>query len=217
VERALLELRRQFPFWGPRKLCKRPETRGVAMAPSRRAAARILKRNGGVAPEAARARAPCIRFERARPNEWWQRDCKGHCPLANARRGHPLTLRDDHSRYRVGLFACADEQAATVQSALQTACATHGLPAAIRCDHGSPWRAPDGGRCRRSVWRLQLGGRVLHGRPFHPQTQGKDDASIAPSRPSGSTVTTGQTCPPLKNASTPTAASTTTSPRRSPR
>jgi transposase InsO family protein len=174
TEQALLALRREFPFWGPRKLCKLLEQR-AAPAPSRSSAARILKRNGCVAPEASRARAPFIRFERARPNELWQMDFKGHFPLANAQRCHPLTLLDDHSRYLVGLFACADEQTATVQSALQTAFATHGLPAAILCDNGSPWRAPEGGYSRLAVWLLQLGVRLLHGRPYHPQTQGKDE------------------------------------------
>jgi transposase InsO family protein len=174
TERALLEVRAEFPFWGPRKLCKLLEQRGAA-APSRSSAARILKRNGCVAPEDSRARTPFVRFERARPNELWQMDFKGHFPLADARRCHPLTLLDDHSRYLVGLFACADEQAATVQAALQHCFALHGLPAAILCDHGSPWCAPEGGHSRLCVWLLQLGIRVLHGRPRHPQTQGKDE------------------------------------------
>jgi len=53
----------------------------------------------------------------------------------------------------------------------------YGLPEAILCDNGEPWAAP-APICRYTtltVWLLRLGVRVLHGRPYHPQTQGKEE------------------------------------------
>ena len=60
---------------------------------------------------------PFERFARAAPNELWQMDYKGHFATA-AGRCHPLTVVDDHSRYAVGLRACGDERAGTVQAEL---------------------------------------------------------------------------------------------------
>lgn len=53
----------------------------------------------------------------------------------------------------------------------------YGLPWRMVMDNDSPW---SGGElmCPHSsltVWQLRLGVRVSHGRPYHPQTQGKDE------------------------------------------
>ena len=52
-----------------------------------------------------------------------------------------------------------------------------GLPEAILCDNGGPWGnvSEGAGHTPLTVWLLQLGVRVLHGRPYHPQTQGKEE------------------------------------------
>ncbi len=45
-------------------------------------------------------------------------------------------------------------------------------------DNGRPWAVYRGGRScytQFSVWLIRLGIRVSHSRPFHPQTQGKDE------------------------------------------
>lgn len=69
-------------------------------------------------------------------------DFKGHFALGDASRCHALTILDDHSRYLVGLKACAGERAAIVQGHLESCFRTHGLPEAILRDHGSPWSGP---------------------------------------------------------------------------
>jgi hypothetical protein len=51
-----------------------------------------------------------------------------------------------------------------------------GLPDTMLMDNGSPWGDSGGGRFTAfSVWLLRLGVGVTHGRPYHPQTQGKDE------------------------------------------
>jgi hypothetical protein len=43
-------------------------------------------------------------------------------------------------------------------------------------DNGAPWRGDnEAGHSSLSVWLLRLGVSVTHGRPYHPQTQGKDE------------------------------------------
>jgi Integrase core domain len=84
---------------------------------------------------------------------------------------------DDHSRFNLRLSAEANETGTTVQTSLTRAFATYGLPEAMLCDNGPPWGAaePVSPYTTFTVWLLRLGVRVLHGRPYHPQTQGKDE------------------------------------------
>ena len=123
----------------------------------------------------AARRRPLQRFERAEPNELWQMDFKGHFAMHTTQRCHPLTVLDDYSRFLIGLQACSNEQTATVQHCLHEAFSIHGLPQEILCDNGSCWGKLPAEHTQLTVWLLRLGVRVIHGRPFHPQTQGKDE------------------------------------------
>jgi len=124
-----------------------------------------------------RVYGPVRRFERAVPNALWQSDFKGHFATQTGPRCHPLTMLDDHSRFNLVLEACDNERTETVQAAFTAAFERYGLPEAILCDNGNPWgNVADGtGHTQLSVWLLRLGVRVLHGRPRHPQTQGKEE------------------------------------------
>ncbi len=116
---------------------------------------------------------PWQRFERTLPNELWQADFKGHFPTQSGERCHPLTVIDDHSRFSLVLSAERNETGLTVQTAFTRAFARYGLPEAILCDNGAPWGG--GAYTALTVWLLRLGVRVYHGRPYHPQTQGKGE------------------------------------------
>ena len=61
------------------------------------------------------------------PNDLWQMDFKGHFPLTQGR-CHPLTVLDDHSRFALGLQACADELGKTVRERLTAIFRRYGLP-----------------------------------------------------------------------------------------
>ena len=114
-----------------------------------------------------------VRFEHAFPNALWQLDFMGHRALEEGR-VHPLTLLDDHSRFALTVTACADEQQTTVRDQLTAVFRRYGVPHVILTDNGAPW-APAGevGLTRLEAWWLRLGIDVWHGRPHHPQTQGK--------------------------------------------
>lgn len=180
VEARILELRTAHPRWGGRKLARRLADLGLAEVPAPSTITEVLRRAGQLDPAQADRHRPFTRFERAAPNELWQIDFKGHI-AAGARRCHPLTVLDDHSRYALGIAACGGETLAEVQARLSALFRRYGLPGAILCDNGSPWGAA--GRTGRlavqrtafEVWLMRLGVATLHGRPRHPQTQGKDE------------------------------------------
>jgi transposase InsO family protein len=175
LEAEVLAVRRAHPAWGGRKIRKVLE-RGGLEAPSASTITDILRRAGMLTgPDAGRSRA-WRRFEHAAPNDLWQMDFKGHFALADGR-CHPLTVIDDHSRYALEIGACSNEQTATVQMRLTEVFRRYGLPWRILTDNGPPW-GTSGGAQRHTpltVWLLDLGVTVSHGRPLHPQTQGKDE------------------------------------------
>jgi transposase InsO family protein len=135
----------------------------------------ILKRNGLLSPE-RRLRRDWQRFEAERPNGLWQMDFKGHFATAEGR-CHPLTVCDDHSRFNLILAACANERTETVRELLTRSFETYGLPERMLMDNGPPWGSayPAQPHTHLSVWLLRLGISVSHGRPYHPQTQGKEE------------------------------------------
>lgn len=161
--------------WGGRKIAWLMEKEGWRDVPSPSTITEILRRNGrldGTSPEHP---GPWQRFEHVAPNDLWQMDFKGHFPLAS-KRCHPLTVLDDHSRYALAIEACANEQDQTVRARLTQAFRRYGMPLRMLMDNGAPW-GDDAFNPYTifTVWLLELGVGVSHGRPFHPQTQGKDE------------------------------------------
>jgi transposase InsO family protein len=174
METRIVELREAHP-WGPRKLARRLRDLGVADVPAPATVSAVLRRNGKLNPAETAKHQPFTRFERSAPNELWQMDFKGHFAMDQGR-CHPLTVLDDHSRYSLGIIACADQTDATVREHLTTLFRRYGLPEAMLADNGSPWGGSGAqGYTAFEVWLLRLGIRLHHGRPYHPQTQGKDE------------------------------------------
>jgi transposase InsO family protein len=175
IEALVLTIRDAHPAWGARKI-ERCLERDGHQPPALSTIHAILKRHDRVAPPAGKPGRPWQRFEKEAPNVMWQMDFKGHMPLGRGGDCHPLTVIDDHSRYAVCLQACANEQTNTVQTALTQSFERYGLPEFILADNGSPWGdGPYRGWTRLGVWLLKLGIGVHHGRPYHPQTHGKNE------------------------------------------
>jgi transposase InsO family protein len=177
IEQAVLAQRQQHPAWGGRKLRARLLALGQAQVPSPSTITSVLQRHDLVSSAASKKHKPFIRFEHAHPNELWQMDFKGHFALGPGR-CHPLTVLDDHSRFALGLIACASENELTTRTALITVFRRYGLPWRLTMDNGSPWAAHGYGAAhytKFSVWLIRLGIRLSFSRPGHPQTQGKDE------------------------------------------
>jgi transposase InsO family protein len=174
IEAQVLAVRDAHPAWGARKIVRCLVREGI-VSPVRSTVHDILRRNGRIVGSGAGTSA-AQRFEKPAPNLLWQMDFKGHIPLGDGGRCHPLTIIDDHSRYAVGLEACGNEQATTVQGRLEQVFRRYGLPDAFFVDNGTPWGDASGQRWTKlGLWLLKLGIGVLHSRPYHPQSRGKNE------------------------------------------
>ena len=174
---AVLAIRSANVTWSGRKLRRRMQDLKQPFVPAASTCTAIVRRANLLLPGAAAKHTAWQRFERAGPNELWQMDFKGHIATQAGSRCHPLTVLDDHSRYNLVLEACGNERASTVQPALTAAFSCYGLPEEMLADNGAPWGCADSPCPYTSltVWLLRLGVRVRHGRPYHPQTQGKEE------------------------------------------
>ena len=180
TEQLVVAVRKEHPVWGGRKIHARLGHLGEEGIPAPSTITDILRRHDLLDPDEGRKHRAYQRFARAEPNQLWQMDFKGHFPLRDGTcardRCHPLTSLDDHSRFLILLRACPNEQGETVQSHLSSALTEYGMPEAMLMDNGSPWgHDADHPYTRFTVWLLRLGIRVIHGRAYHPQTQGKEE------------------------------------------
>lgn len=174
VEERVLALRDAHPTWGGTKLRRTLLIQGMDDVPAASTITAILRRHDRIDPAASLAHRPVHRLEAAAPNDLVQLDFTGHFPVGRGR-CHPLPVLDDHSRFLLGLWACADEQGTTVRPLLTELFRHYGLPQRMLCDNGPPWGTRQSGPQLTvlTVWLLRLGIEVIHGRPRHPQTQGK--------------------------------------------
>jgi transposase InsO family protein len=176
VEKDILSMRLEQPGWGARKVGARLKALGHQRLPADSTIHRILQRNGKIDPAESAKHQPWQRFEHAEPNQLWQMDFKGWFRTHDGQPCHPLTVLDDHSRYVVCLHACRNQQTETVQGRLTDTFRLYGLPERMTMDNGSPWGGDDGcGYTPLTVWLIRLGIAISHSRPYHPQTQGKDE------------------------------------------
>ncbi len=174
LEAAICAVRSGHPVWGGRKIRRYLLDHGQSEVPAASTITAILRRHDLLDPAASAHHRPWQRFEAAAPNDLWQMDFKGHIALRQGR-CHPLTVLDDHSRYCLALAACGNEQTDTVQSRLIVLFERYGLPWRLLADNGAPWGDGSSRYTALTVWLLRLGIAVSHGRPYHPQTQGKEE------------------------------------------
>ena len=177
MEQAVLAVRDEHPTWGGRKIRRRLQDLGREGVPAASTITAILHRHGRISEEESVKRRAILRFERSEPNELWQMDFKGEFKMTNRSWCYPLTVLDDHSRYSLVLQACGNQRRPTVQTWLESAFRRYGLPQTMLMDNGPPWGVPSapGTRSVLTVWLMDLDIAVIHGRPYHPQTQGKEE------------------------------------------
>jgi transposase InsO family protein len=137
----------------------------------------ILHRHGLISREASLAATPFKRFERENPNDLWQTDFKGHFKMKDGIRCHPLTVTDDCSRFSLCISAKDNERLPGVVSSFRSLFEEYGLPRSILCDNGAPWGvgAYFGGYTKFEIFLMDYNIKPIHGRPWHPQTQGKEE------------------------------------------
>lgn len=177
IERLILNYRREHPAIGAAKIRKILENKGYTNLPCVKTVNNILKRNGMITREASLAATPYQRFEKEAPNEMWQADYKGHFAMGDGQRCHPLNIIDDHSRFNLCCEPMATEKFQEIKPVLTRIFKEYGLPKVFLCDNGTPWGTSQStGFTHFEVWLMDQGILTIHGRPLHPQTQGKDES-----------------------------------------
>ena len=176
VEQRVIAVRLKYRSWGARKIHRLLEVQADLELPAHSTIHRILKRNGHIEPSESAKHQAWHRFEHEAPNQLWQMDFKGWFRTADQERCNPLTVLDDHSRYVVCLEACLNQQAETVRTCLTATFRRYGMPERMTMDNGAPWGYDLEHRYTPlTAWLIRLGVGVSHSRPYHPQTQGKDE------------------------------------------
>jgi transposase InsO family protein len=173
LEELVVQTHQRF-HWGAAKIhaylaAQTPQVRW----PSITTVHAILQRHQRVHPPDA-SPPPVQRFEHPDPNDLWQLDFKGPLEIQRTRI-HPLSILDDHSRYLLTLVGCETTRYEPIWTLLGDLMGDVGLPRRLLCDNYFNSRS---GGCQIGLsWfdsqLLRLGIRPCHGRPFHPQTQGK--------------------------------------------
>ena len=163
--------------WGGRKIRAVLEGDGFDPLPSASTISNILKRKGLI-DNSCRQNQSFKRFEWPHCNDLWQMDFKGPIKLRDGK-CEPLTVLDDHSRFSLGVVACKDKFGNTVKAHLADIFRIYGMPWQILADNGNPWgwhRNSMGNSVTHvGVWLMSLGIKLIHSRPYHPQTCGKDE------------------------------------------
>lgn len=176
MEAEIVRIRQLHPALGAVKLRKIMENAGYTNLPCARTFNNIFARHGLIESEASQAATPYQRFEKAIPNEMWQADFKGHFRMEDGYRCHPLNIIDDCSRFNLCIEALTNETFDAVKPVMERLFKEYGMPFSFLCDNGNPWGTTQSlGFSRFEVWLMELGILTLHGKPLHPQTQGKEE------------------------------------------
>jgi putative transposase len=174
VEDAVVQLRKRYPHWGPKKLVAYlARTQPALDLPAASTVGAILKRHGRRRKPTHPGRSPVVADI---PNAVWQVDFKGEFRLGNGQWCYPLTVTDAYSRFLLACQSRTSTASAGAQSVFQRVFAEYGLPTAIRTDNGSPFATTAlGGLSRLSVWWTKLG--IQHQRiePGHPEQNGRHE------------------------------------------
>jgi transposase InsO family protein len=175
METLVCGIREKHRAWGGRKIRRRLLDLGHTGVPAAATITDILRRNDLLKPAPSEA-GGWTRFEADAANDLWQMDHKGWFVTATGR-CDPFDVLDDHSRFNLALDASRDQEEVTVTAILTDTFCTYGLPLRILCDNGPPWGNSHAGFrwTSLSVWLVDLGVTVVHSRPRHPQTLGKDE------------------------------------------
>jgi transposase InsO family protein len=179
VQAAVVQLRRQQPTWGPKKLRAVLQRREPTQTwPAASTIGDLLRRTGLSQPQRReRYVVPLTQPLAAAvaPNDVWTADFKGWFRTQDATRCDPLTVADACSRW----VLCCQIVAPTEQGVrpwFERTFREYGLPRALRTDNGPPFATTGAGRLSHlAVWWLKLGIALDRIAPGHPEQNGRHE------------------------------------------
>jgi transposase InsO family protein len=177
---ALVELRREHPSWGPKKIVGVLERRLPQYEwPAASSVGDLLKRRGMVQPRRRRpqpghpGRGATPMSE---PNAVWTADFKGHARTRDSIYCYPITVQDGHSRYLLACTGLLSTKHEGVEPVFDALFREYGLPEVIRTDNGTPFATQAMRRLSRlSVKFIKLGIRPELNEPSHPEQNGRHE------------------------------------------
>ena len=139
VETRVCELRREHPWWGPRRIAHelaRTAPEG-STPPGKSTVHRILRRHGLIEPgRRRRKRRDYRRWQREEPMALWQIDIVGGLMLADGTECKVVTGVDDHSRFCVMATVILRATGRAVCLAFAEALRCYGVPEEVLTDNG---------------------------------------------------------------------------------
>jgi transposase InsO family protein len=181
VEAAIVNLKRDKPHWGARKIREILVRRfaGEFRIPAKSTIHAVLDRQGLVkrlGPKRRRAQGTGLSVGQG-PNDLWCADYKGEFKLGNKTYCYPLTVTDHASRYLLLCEALESTREDLAFTAFEQLFQERGLPAGIRSDNGVPFASANSlfNLSKLSVWWLRLGIQIERIKPGHPQQNGRHE------------------------------------------
>ena len=173
-------LKRSYPAFGPKKIRRLLQSRWPAEdVPSTSTVSRILKYVGLTKPRRTVRRGKAGPQKRPEvvvegPNDLWTVDFKGWFRSGNGEKCEPLTVRDEYSRYVLGIDLVEAPSTECVRPVMERLFAQYGLPKAIQSDNGPPFATSQSisRLTKLSAWWVALGIRVVRSRAGKPQDNG---------------------------------------------
>src|SRR5206468_4421650 len=181
VEAAILNLKREKPYWGARKIRERLLRRFSCevKVPARSTIHAVLDRHGLVQRRGRRhnhAQGTPLSLGQ-RPNELWCTDYKGEFLLGNRQYCYPLTVTDHASRFLLTCEALSSTRENYAFIVFERLFQERGLPTNIRSDNGVPFASAHAlfNLSKLAVWWLRLGIGIERIQPGAPQQNGRHE------------------------------------------
>ena len=175
----VIELRKEHPTWGPKKLRARLDALGVEALPAASTIGDALHKHGLIRPRRRRVHPPMHPQPiepTVAPNDTWCVDFKGHFAVGDKTRCYPLTITDHTTRFLLKCEGLAEADEAAVRPHFERAFREFGLPTRIRSDNGPPFAtAGIGGLSALAVWWIRLGITPERIEPGHPEQNGRHE------------------------------------------
>jgi putative transposase len=149
---------------------------GIDPPPAASTLARMFTRRGMVAAQPQkRPRSSYRRFGAAMVHQCWQLDAF-EWPLKDGSLCTVFQVIDDRSRMLLATHVARGETAAGALAVIDEAIAAYQVPQMLLTDNGAAFNTDRRGTTTQLVAYLRsLGCRPITGRPYHPQTQGKNE------------------------------------------
>jgi transposase InsO family protein len=172
VEERICKMRKDHPKWGARRIRAELGRKGVE-SPAVSSIHRALVRNNLVALSRTRPRPATQRFERTSANDLWQIDAT-RLLLADETEVWVMDILDDHARFCLAARVGAGPTGQAAWECFEWAIRRYGIPAQVLSDNGTCFTGRlVGGEVAFERRLGTLGIKMIHSRPYHPQTCGK--------------------------------------------